>query len=659
MRKRILNYVSVISMTILIILNGTISTYAYDIIGNDDKRLDILVINSYDSKNEWERHILYGFEESLKNIKPDDLELDIDYEYLDIRKRDDEEYIKSFSDLLKSKYKDKDIDFIFAVDDEAFNFMRNQVSDKNSIFYHKQLLFTGVNKTVELTKEEEKYITGIVQSNTKQLPSLIFYLHPEVDTLNILLDNSAHSQSMKDRMETSKNLFSRPVKVNFIQSDYIEDIQSQLKKINGENQAIILTGTFMEKTKDSPANLKSVVEDIKKVSNSPIYTNNYAYVSKGIIGGFVDVGEKQGEYIAKEIVNILIGESSNVSIISNPGGNYIFDYKEIYNYNVDPLKIPKDSIILNKPKHALLIPKTTKAILVISILLFILLIIYTIYKSIERIKEINKNKQLYEKAKEREQLKTDFIVNMSHEFRTPLNIILSTSKVTEMKINKDDYDNEYLLDKIEKINTNSKRLLKLVNNLIDITKYELGTYEANLENLNIVEVVEDTVLASVDYSENKQIDLIFDTEEEEIITAIDRDKIERVILNLVSNAIKFTHKCGKILVYMKKVKNDVIITVEDNGIGIAKDKVKEIFNRFYQVSDPIKKHEEGSGIGLCIVEEIIHLHKGQINVYSEVNKGSKFEVILPIYTVENSFENVQISNLKEIVKLEMSDIDTK
>ncbi len=270
-----------------------------------------------------------------------------------------------------------------------------------------------------------------------------------------------------------------------------------------------------------------------------------------------------------------------------------------------------------------------------------------------------KNRKLYENAKEREKLKTDFIVNMSHELRTPLNVILSTSKVMDLKINKNNYDNEYLLEKLEQINKNSNRLLKLVNNLIDITKFEYGSYELKLENINIVEVVEDIVQASVDYSTCKDIDLIFDTEDEEIITAIDKDKIERVILNLLSNAIKFTDKDGIIYVYIKRIDNSVSISVQDNGIGIPKDKLDEIFNRFYQVSDTLKKHEEGSGIGLCIVEEIINLHGGKINVTSKVNEGTNFEIILPIYIVENSFKSVEIKDINQSVKLEMSDVDTK
>ena len=337
----------------------------------------------------------------------------------------------------------------------------------------------------------------------------------------------------------------------------------------------------------------------------------------------------------------------------------MFDYKQIYKYNIDTLKIPKDSTILNKPKYKLLLPKSIKITIFIVFILLISIGIYVVYKFIAERKKSTRNKQLYEKAKEREKLKTDFIVNMSHELRTPLNVILSTSKVTELKINNNDYDNKYLLEKLEQINKNSNRLLKLVNNLIDITKFELGSYELKLENLNIVEVVENIVLASVDYSTCKYIYLIFYTEEEEIITAIDEDKIERVIINLLCNAIKFTQKGGSIYVYIKRVKDEVFISVEDNGIGIPKDKINEIFNRFYQVSDTLKKHEEGSGIGLCIVEEIVNLHGGKINVYSEVNKGTKFEIILPIYTVEKNFKNLQIKDIQQIVKLEMSDVDTK
>lgn len=656
MKKGLLNYITIIIITVLTILNSKDLVYAYNILGSNDDIIDILIINSYDSKNEWERHILNGFEKKLKDL---DLNTNLHLEYLDIRKRNDKTYLESFNDLLNKKYQYNDINIVFAIDDEAFNFVKSQVLNPESVLYHKQTLFTGVNDNVELTGEYKKYITGILQSNTEQLFNLILYINQNVDTINVIIDEFTYSNVIKKRVESSKSLFFKKVKINFIQSNYIEDIQNKLKEIDDKNQAIVLTGTFMYKSDKSHVKLKDVVEYIKKVSKNPIYTNNYAYVFNGVIGGFVDVGEYQGSYVAKEIYDILNGNKKEDGILPKPSGIFMFDYKQIYNYNIDTLKIPKDSIIINKPKYALLLPKSIKIIIHIVVILLILIIIYGVYKFISERKRSRRNKQLYERAKERERLKTDFIVNMSHELRTPLNVILSTSKVAELKINNNDYNNEYLLDKLEQINKNSNRLLKLVNNLIDITKFEQGNYEINLENINIVEVVEDIVLASADYSICKDIELIFDTDEEEIITAIDKAKIERVILNLLSNSIKFTNKGGTIYVYIKRIEDLVSISVQDNGIGIPEDNIPEIFNRFYQVSDTLKKHEEGSGIGLCIVDEIVNLHGGKINVNSIVDKGTTFEIILPIYTVENNFKSLEIKDLRQSVKLEMSDVDTK
>ncbi len=658
MKKGLLNIIFIINLCTLIVLSNLNLVWSNDILDENDNILNILVINSYDSKNEWEEHVLIGFEGKLKQLKPKDLELNIEYEYLDIRKRNDKAYLESFNELLNTKYQYKDIDIVFAVDDEAFTFVRNQIFNSKSILYHKKTLFTGVNNHIELTQEEKKYITGILPSNTEQLFNLILYIHSNVDTINIVIDEFTYSNIVKNTTQSSDALFFRPVNINFIESNYIEDIEEKLKEIDGKNQAIVLTGTFMSKTGKSHMKLKDVVNSIKKISKNPLYTNNYAYVFNGVIGGYVDIGEYQGGYIAKEIFKILEGYQ-NDNLLPKATGAFIFDYKQIYKYNIDTLKIPKDSIILNKPKYALLLPKYLKYAIFIGASSVVIVGLYTTYKLIKERQKSRKNKQLYEIAKEREKLKTDFIVNMSHELRTPLNVILSTSKVTELKINKNDYDNDYLLAKLEQINKNSNRLLKLVNNLIDITKFEHGSYELNLENLNIVEVVEDIVLASIDYSTCKDIDLIFDTEEEEIIIAIDKDKIERVILNLISNSIKFTDKNGIIYVDIKRVSDNVFISVRDNGIGIPKDKLGEIFNRFYQVSDPLKKHEEGSGIGLCIVEEIINLHKGSISVSSEINKGTVFQIALPIYKVESSFKSAETKDLKQIVRLEMSDVDTK
>ena len=145
---------------------------------------------------------------------------------------------------------------------------------------------------------------------------------------------------------------------------------------------------------------------------------------------------------------------------------------------------------------------------------------------------------------EREKIKTDFIVTISHELRTPLNIIINATNLLMIKLEKEELNKFFFSEKLNYIMKNANRLRRYINNLIDVSKLEMGYMDANFTNENIVEVIEDITLTIVDLAKTYNLNVIFDTEEEEIITAIDKGKIERIILNLLSNAIKFTNDGG-------------------------------------------------------------------------------------------------------------------
>ncbi len=179
------------------------------------------------------------------------------------------------------------------------------------------------------------------------------------------------------------------------------------------------------------------------------------------------------------------------------------------------------------------------------------------------------------------------------------------------------------------IKRNSNRLLKLINNIIDTNKIESGRYQINLKENDIVYLVEETSLSLKDYIENKGIHLIIDPEMEEKIIMCDSYEIERCIVNLVSNAAKFTPEGGEIKVTLKDLNNKVIITVKDTGIGIDPKYHKAVFDRFNQVIDANSESKGGSGLGLTITKHIIDLHKGKIYVNSDVGRGCEFVIILP------------------------------
>ncbi len=281
-------------------------------------------------------------------------------------------------------------------------------------------------------------------------------------------------------------------------------------------------------------------------------------------------------------------------------------------------------------------------------------------KDITAEKKREEERKLLEEAIHVESVKNEFFANISHEFKTPLNIILGTMQLLDQNIQQNNITVEKLTKYVKNIKQNSYRLLRLVNNLIDMSRIDTGYYELQLTNHNIVSIIEDITLSVVNYVEGKNINLIFDTNTEEEIVACDPDKIERIMLNLLSNAIKYTDKGGEISVDLKSDINKIIVSVKDNGVGIPNGKTDIIFDRFRQANSTLTRRCEGSGIGLSLVKSLIEMHGGSIWVESEVNNGTQFIFELPISFTENKDEvivhrdsqNYQI----EKCKIEFSDI---
>ena len=635
---------------ILIILTPTSYVQANDI-------RKILLINSYNVESIWEYKIIKGIKEEIN----ENLNINIKMEYLDTANSQNQNYLDEYLELLNTKYKDDKFDMIVTVDDEAFNMVRKELFNEKSIFYKKTVVFTGVNNSLNLTSAEKKYITGFMDGGSKvELIKFITTLQPEVKDISVIIDNTGYSKNIKNKLLENKYLLDKNINLNFIQGKNKKDILNQIKNSSDLNEALLICGIF--KNEDNGENVKpeNLIEEIKQIKDVPIYTSRDEYINKGTIGGYIDIPESCGRELGKMILKIYNeGGISKVSPIDKIRANYTVDYKQIYKYNINPLSLPEGTIVINKKSYQLLLPKSYRIGYLLAWFATILIIIYIITKMTEYKRNEAKNKKLYQMAKEREQLKTDFIANMSHELRTPLNIITSASMLLEMKSNKEEtVSSEYILDKLSHINQSSNRLRRLINNLIDISKFDSGFFECKCKNENIVYVVEDIVHEVVDYAKEKNIELIFDTEEEEIISFIDKEKIERVILNLLSNAIKFTNENGKIEVYMKSDDNFIYITIKDNGIGISKEKIDHIFQRFYQVDNLLSRGSEGSGIGLCIVDEIIRMHGGKINIESEINKGTTFEIVLNVSKSNfiDKEEEKTDRNIKDIVKVEMSDI---
>ena len=270
-----------------------------------------------------------------------------------------------------------------------------------------------------------------------------------------------------------------------------------------------------------------------------------------------------------------------------------------------------------------------------------------------------KDKKNLKHAVEIESLKSEFFANLSHEFKTPLNIILST---VQLVMNYIEVNNEYpdynMFNKcLSNIKQNSYRILKIANNLIDMSKIDGNFYSINMGNYNIVEVVENIVQSLAEYMKDNKRNIIFDTMEEEIITACDPDQIERILLNLLSNAMKFTSHGGNIYVDMEVNDrcNKVIIKISNDGEKINFEDRLRIFERFTQSESLLTRRAEGTGIGLTLVKSLVKLHNGEVYVNTEFEEGTQFCIELPIRKIKK-FKNNNVREKSIVSKVEKFNI---
>lgn len=294
------------------------------------------------------------------------------------------------------------------------------------------------------------------------------------------------------------------------------------------------------------------------------------------------------------------------------------------------------------------------------------------------IQDITERRQTESKIKEQQQLlfraekeqrevlekalimKDDFISLISHELKTPLNVIYSAIQLIE-KIYFDKIP-ERVQGLIGNIKQNTFRQLRLANNLLDYTKINSGQFKLNMKNIDIVFSTK-VITQSVElYANQKNIKMSFESNVESKIISIDEEKFERIMLNIISNAIKFTEDNGEIAVTLNEnIKSNLVqIRVTDTGIGIPKDKQELIFERFGQVDSNLSRRAEGTGIGLSLVKLLVNILEGTIDVESELGVGSTFSITFPAKKevvedkIEDFFDND--SRLVNEIKVQFSDI---
>jgi len=450
------------------------------------------------------------------------------------------------------------------------------------------------------------------------------------------------------KFDPEKNMFK-----NFYFTGWVPSYDKSCKTSNGEMYFSGLRGLIRFHPDSVKANSfipPIVITSFKKFDHpSPLekkiqlpYNENFISFEFAALN-FVDPEKNQYTYKMEGIDRdwIYSGTRRYASYTNLPPGEYTFRIKGTNNDGVWNEKGISVSIIITPPWW-----KTSFAYVLYSLLT--LSIIYFTWKmQVKRIKmshEFEMSRFEAEKLHEMDEMKSRFFANISHEFRTPLTLILGPVKqiINTLKDEKLPFDKTKVKEDLKVVHKNANRLLGLVNQLLDISKLESGNMKLQTSPQNIIPLLKALLQSFCSYAERKRISLKFNSTENEVIVYIDKDKIEKIITNVLSNALKFTPEGGlvEVAVTLKPpsvpplVKGETggfaEISIRDTGIGIPKEKISKIFDRFYQVDGSVTREQEGTGIGLSLIKELVELHKGKIQVESEEGKVTTFKISIPL-----------------------------
>jgi signal transduction histidine kinase len=242
---------------------------------------------------------------------------------------------------------------------------------------------------------------------------------------------------------------------------------------------------------------------------------------------------------------------------------------------------------------------------------------------------LERERRANERLEELDRIKSDFVASVSHELRTPMTSVLGFTQLLTSEVAGD--LNEKQKDLLERVDRNGHRLLALIEDLLTLSRIEAGTWEFVAAEVEMTSVVASALSATEDLLRGRQLDVEVDLDRGAVTTVCgDFAKLEQAMVNLVSNALKFTRDGGRVRVSLGAEEGHAVVRIVDTGIGIASEEVGQVFDRFYRSSLAVKAAIPGTGLGLAIVKSIIDHHGGQVAVSSAPGEGTEFAVRLPL-----------------------------
>ena len=588
----------------------------------------ILLFHSYEPTYEWTNGITAGVIESLTNSAFHNSQ--ISFEYMDSKAHSSPEYIASLAQVYRYKYPDiRRFDLIICSDNNAIDFLCSE--DGLEIFPTDiPVVFCGANDYDPTWFERRSNMTGVVEYiEPADTLDFILKVHPEANNLLVVRDHNTHtSHIVTEQTREAFAPYEDQLHITYLDDMSTSEMQATVENVS--NDTVIFLLLF---NRDSAGNEVPTLELIKLINASakvPVYSAWDFYLGQGIVGGKLTSAYNEGKLAGEIAIDVLGGtDPDDIPLRYSEYHEFMFDWAVMEKYSLSEDDLPENSIMINRDlgfygQYKKEIHITSLVILVLIMMVFLLLINRQALKRTQV--ELIRSKENAEKA---DRLKSSFLANVGHEFRTPITVIIGFTQMLQ-KADISDEEKEHYGDIVSK---NCDQLLRLINNVLDISTIEAGEININKKTFNVNSLLDEIYSIFHTQIEAKklsvELELVKGLDDMDSVIFSDDDRIRQVLMNLLGNAIKFTNEGSIAFGYSMLENNTLEFFIKDTGIGISDDESARIFGRFQQVDDSYSRKYEGIGLELAISKGIVQLLGGDLWFESEYGAGSIFYFTLP------------------------------
>ncbi len=594
---------------------------------------NVLIIHSYSQEYDWTKRQHQGFVSALSQ---DPLNTPIfSTEYLDTKRVTyDNNYAQTFDNILAQKYQHYQPDLIYVSDDNAMQFALTYLQKR---YPKTPLFFSGVNDFALLNRIDKNTSTGTFEKKDIATNlSLVKQLSLSNKVVMLLGDNSSTDKAIAQEAQSIllqyKDIHST--------INAFEQLNDAIEAVKQQTNALVIL-TTIGGWKDNKGQIMPIHQAINQLTklNVPILAMEDGYIVDGVIGGHVTSGFSQGNHTGKMAHAYLTGTSIQQMppILTSPN-ELILDVQALTMQHIAlPDTLAQNAQLLN-PKQSFY--QREKSLIIGSIYTLVVLLLAGGILALRILS--NKNKALQQAQQQTEaasQAKSEFLGSMSHELRTPLNAILGFAQLINLEASDQPEINDFSLE----IERAGNHLLSLVNDLIDLSRIESGRLDIVVEPVLLSQLERDCLALVAPLAEKFHVQIIEQPSVEAITILADAVRLRQVIINFLSNGIKYNKALGSVSLQILRLENNIVrIQVVDTGVGIPLDKQNRIFSAFDRLGAECGTIE-GSGIGLVITKQLIEAMNGSIGFSSEAHKGSRFWVDFPIHDIAHTTDEIPLS----------------